>query len=208
MTKLLITSGPTREYLDPVRYLSNASSGKMGQALTQAALEYGWDVVVVSGPVQIAYPGGAEVHLVETTEEMLAAAQAVFSGCDGLIAAAAPCDFRPKAFSQQKITKNGQGMQLELEETPDILTRLAQQKDQRWVVGFALESHDFQRRALEKLHRKGCDLIVLNRPPAISADDSAVEVLQADGTVVAEWKGLKPALAAALIQLCATRWPA
>src|SRR5215468_10746867 len=95
MARILITSGPTRQYLDPVRYLTNASSGRMGQALAQAAIDRGHTVTIVSGPVEIAYPVAARVIPVVSTEEMLEAAAAEFDGCDGLIGVAAPCDYRP-----------------------------------------------------------------------------------------------------------------
>ena len=102
MSRILITSGPTRQYLDPVRYLTNASSGRMGAALAAAAIEAGHQVVVVSGPVEVAYPAGAEVIPVVSTEEMLAACRKVFPGCDGLIAVAAPCDYRPAAVARRR----------------------------------------------------------------------------------------------------------
>src|SRR3954451_20832942 len=95
MARILITSGPTRQFLDPVRYLTNASSGRMGRALAEAALEFGHDVVIVSGPVDIDYPNSAKCVPVVSTEEMMAAATREFEFCDGLIGAAAPCDYRP-----------------------------------------------------------------------------------------------------------------
>jgi len=95
MARILITSGPTRQYLDPVRYLTNASSGRMGRALTEAALSLGHEVVVISGPVEVTYPDAACVVSVVSTEEMLVAAREEFEKCDGLIGAAAPCDYRP-----------------------------------------------------------------------------------------------------------------
>src|SRR5215218_1989963 len=95
MARILITSGPTRQYLDPVRYLTNGSSGRMGGALAAAALALGHDVIVVTGPVAIAYPQDAEVRRIVSTEELLAACQELFPTCDGVIGAAAPCDYRP-----------------------------------------------------------------------------------------------------------------
>ena len=143
MSRILITSGPTREYLDPVRYLTNASSGRMGAALAVAAIEEGHRVVVVSGPVEVEYPAAAEVHRVVTTEEMRDACLRLFPDCDGLIAAAAPCDFRPPAAARQKIHKSGQPLRLELEETPDVVAALAEIKtDAQWIVAFALETED------------------------------------------------------------------
>ncbi|MBQ4195575.1 MAG: phosphopantothenoylcysteine decarboxylase, partial [Thermoguttaceae bacterium] len=105
MSKILITSGPTRQYLDPIRYLTNASSGRMGAALAQAALEAGYEVVVISGPVDIEYPKGAEVVKVVSTEEMHAAAIQRFAECEGAIGAAAPCDYRPLEVLPDKMSK-------------------------------------------------------------------------------------------------------
>src|SRR5262245_29673595 len=107
MARILITSGPTRQYLDPVRYLTNASSGRMGRALAEAALAFGHDVTVVSGPVTIDYPSRAEVRSVISTEELLATCQELFPACDGVIGAAAPCDYRPIRVAEHKIAKTG-----------------------------------------------------------------------------------------------------
>src|SRR5262245_15178857 len=105
MARILITSGPTRQYLDPVRYLTNASSGRMGRALAEAALQLGHQVVVVSGPVSVSYPAAAEVRQIISTEELLAVCQELFPDCDGAIGAAAPCDYRPVRVAEHKISK-------------------------------------------------------------------------------------------------------
>ena len=118
---ILITSGPTRQYLDPVRYLTNASSGLMGSCLAAAALQRGHEVSVVSGPVEVDYPRAARVVRVVSTEEMLEAAQALFPTCDGLIGAAAPCDYRPRIVAPGKINKPGEPLVLQLIETPDVV---------------------------------------------------------------------------------------
>jgi phosphopantothenoylcysteine decarboxylase / phosphopantothenate---cysteine ligase len=128
MPHILITSGPTRQYLDPVRYLSNASSGRMGAALAAAAIEMGHRVTIVSGPVDVEYPAEAEVISVTSTDEMLAACRKVFPDCDGLIAAAAPCDYRPTEVASQKIHKSGGPLRLELVQTPDIVATLADER--------------------------------------------------------------------------------
>lgn len=205
MARLLITSGPTREYLDPVRFLSNASSGRMGAALAEAALASGYEVTLVSGPVALTYPPGAEVIPVETTAEMLSACEGVFSRCVGLIAAAAPCDYRPRVVSATKLGKTGQPRTLELVETPDILAALTAQRTTQWIVGFALETHDHRARALAKLRRKGCDWIVLNTTSALTSSHTHVHVLAGDGQVLAELQGAKTAVAARLIALCRER---
>jgi phosphopantothenoylcysteine decarboxylase / phosphopantothenate---cysteine ligase len=191
MSRILITSGPTRQYLDPVRYLTNASSGRMGSALAAAAMEAGHQVVVVSGPVEVAYPVEAEVVSVVSTEEMLAACRTVFPTCDGLIAVAAPCDYRPVAVAPQKIRKTGGPLRLELVETPDIVAELAAAKHAQWIVAFALETEDRRMRAMQKLERKNCDLIVVNGPAAIDAAETCVEVLGRDGQVLGSFLGNK-----------------
>ena len=191
MAHILITSGPTRQYLDPVRYLSNASSGRMGAALAAAAIEAGHRVTIVSGPVSVEYPSAAEVISVVSTEEMLAACRKVFPLCDGLIAAAAPCDYRPANVAAQKIHKTGEPLRLELVETPDIVATLAAEKGGRWIVAFALESEDARARAMQKLERKNCDLIVVNGPKALDAADTSVELLDRDGRVLGDFSGSK-----------------
>jgi phosphopantothenoylcysteine decarboxylase/phosphopantothenate--cysteine ligase len=191
MAHILITSGPTRQYLDPVRYLSNASSGRMGAALAAAAIEAGHRVTIVSGPVHVAYPAEAEVISVVSTEEMLAACQRVFSACDGLIAAAAPCDYRPANVATHKLHKTGELLRLELVETPDIVATLAAEKGARWMVAFALETEDPRLRAMQKLERKNCDLIVVNGPAAVNAADTTVELLDRDGQVLGSFSGGK-----------------
>ena len=152
MARILITSGPTRQYLDPVRYLTNASSGRMGSALADAALAAGHDVVVISGPVEITYSDGIDLVPVVSTEDMLAEAQRLFPSCDGVIGVAAPCDYRPVTVQEQKISKTGGPLQLHLIETPDVIATLGAEKSNgQWLVGFALETEDHRFRALRKL---------------------------------------------------------
>ena len=191
MPRILITSGPTRQYLDPVRYLTNASSGRMGQALAEAAVRAGQQVVVVSGPVDVKYPPAARVLPVVSTEEMLAACLGVFPECDGLLAVAAPCDYRPRVVAQHKIRKTGGPLELRLVETPDIVARLGSIRQSQWMVAFALETEDARLRALQKLERKRCDLIVLNGPAAVHAATTCVEVLDPAGRVLAAPSGGK-----------------
>lgn len=205
MARILITSGPTRQYLDPVRYLTNASSGRMGKALVEAALALGHQVVVISGPVEIEYPAAARVVSVVSTEDMLAAAAREFESCDGLIGAAAPCDYRPVRVEDHKIAKTGQPVDLHLIETDDVVATLGARKGNRWVVGFALETDDHRLRALAKLERKHCDLVVSNDATAISARDNSVEVIAADGAVVASFTGSKEDVAAGLLGIISER---
>lgn len=206
MAHLLITSGPTRQYLDPVRYLTNASSGRMGRGLAAAALELGHRVTVISGPVDVVYPAEAEVVAVVSTEEMLAASRAAFLGCDGLIGAAAPCDYRPYKVATDKIAKTGQPLRLELIETPDIVATLAlEKKPGQWVVGFALETQDQRLRALAKLERKSCDLIVSNGPEAMNALENQVEIIDRAGQVLESLSGDKDEVARVILRVIQQR---
>ena len=197
--RILITAGPTREYLDDVRFLSNASSGQMGMALAAAALTAGHEVVLVCGPVSLTPPVGCAFHPVETTAEMWEACHRLFPECDGVIAAAAVCDYRPQERISGKIAKTGQPLVLELVETEDILAGLGANRGHRWSVGFALEAHDRHLRAYEKVQRKHCDVIVVNRPSAIGAAENSVELMDHSGVVIARWHGTKLLVAEELI---------
>jgi phosphopantothenoylcysteine decarboxylase/phosphopantothenate--cysteine ligase len=205
MARILITSGPTRQFLDPVRYLTNASSGRMGRALAEAAIALGHDVAVVSGPVDVIYPSAARVVDVVSTEEMLEASAVEFDRCDGLIGAAAPCDYRPVRVESHKIAKTGQPIDLHLVETDDVVATLGQRKGDRWVVGFALETEDRRLRALAKLEQKHCDLMVSNGPEAISAADNQVEVITPSGEVIASFAGSKESVAAGILAIIQER---
>lgn len=197
--RLLITAGATREYLDAVRFISNASSGKMGYALAEAALAAGHDVVLVSGPTALAPPQRCELHEVETTDEMYAACVRLFPACSGVIGAAAVCDYRPRERLAGKIRKTGKPIVLELVETPDILAELGRRKKNQFVVGFALESQDPHENAQRKLTAKGCDAIVLNHPDAIGADSNRVELIDQSGRTAAAWHADKAEIARLLI---------
>ncbi len=205
MARILITSGPTRQYLDPVRYLTNASSGRMGAALAEACLKKGHEVVVVTGLVEIQYPAEAEVVSVVSTEAMLAAAQEAFANCEGLIGAAAPCDYRPMRVEPQKISKTGEPLLLHLVETDDVVATLAADKGHRWVVGFALETEDHRLRALAKLQRKCCDLMVSNSVEAIDALNNQVEILDPAGTVLKQAAGSKAMVAVEILDVIQNR---
>ncbi|GAA4439528.1 phosphopantothenoylcysteine decarboxylase [Bremerella cremea] len=205
MARILLTSGPTRQYIDPVRYLTNASSGRMGCSLAEAAVAAGHEVIIVSGPVSVTYPEQATVVWVNTTDEMLSAAREQFAQCDGLIGVAAPCDYRPEFVQDQKIAKTGQPLVLQLIETPDIVATLGAEKKDRWVVGFALETEDRRFRALVKLEKKSCDLMVLNGPEAMNSEENHVEVLAKDGSVVATIDGSKGEVASQIMQIVGER---
>ena len=192
MAKILISSGPTRQYIDPVRYISNASSGQMGCALATSAIERGHEVVIVSGPVSIAYPSQAEVISVTTTDEMLDVCLQQFDSCDGMIGTAAPCDYRPVQVADQKIKKTGGPLVLHLIETEDIVATLgARKRADQWVIGFALETEDAHFRAIGKLHKKCCDYVVINGPQAMNSRLNSVEIMDPQGNVVAQYEGPK-----------------
>lgn len=161
-------------------------------------------MVVISGPVAVDYPAQAEVVRVVTTDEMLQAAVEIFRSCDGAIGAAAPCDYMPRVVESQKISKTGHPLTIELIETADVVATLGQGKrDDQWVVGFALETEDQRFRAIVKLERKHCDLMVSNGPSAIDALENQVELLDHDGNVLATIAGSKEDVARQLLnQIC------
>ena len=205
MTRILITSGPTRQFLDPVRYITNASSGRMGRSLAQAALDAGHDVVIVSGPVQVDYPAKAEVIPVVTTDDMLSACRRTFPNCDGLIGAAAPCDYQPRKVATQKIAKTGDPLLLHLVETADVVATMgASRLAHQWMVGFALETEDQRFRALAKLQRKSCDLMVLNGPEAMNAAENSVELIDPAGNVLDAFTGSKDEVARGILHRIGT----
>lgn len=201
MARILITSGPTRQYLDPVRYLTNASSGRMGACLAQAALELGHEVVIVTGPVSVSYPSDAIVIPVVTTREMLEAVQEQFASCQGMIGAAAPCDYEPTVVHSQKMSKTGGPIQLELKETPDIVATVAATKHVgQWVVGFALETEDARFRSIVKMEKKHCDLMVSNGPTAIDSQENEVEILHHTGRILESIQGDKMLVARGILK--------
>ena len=194
--RILLTSGPTRQYIDPVRYISNASSGRMGCCLAEAFLDLGHEVVIVSGPVSIEYPSAAKVVPVVSTEDMLAAAAKEFLNCQGMVGVAAPCDYRPVMIAENKIKKSGERIQIELIETPDVVASLGEKKRKdQWTVGFALETEDAHFRAIAKLHRKKCDLVVLNGVSAIDSAETSIEVFDPAGEIVLAAAGSKAKIA-------------
>lgn len=177
----------------------------MGAALAEAAIALGHEVIVVSGPVEVSYPVAAEVVPVISTEEMLAASRKVFEDCDGLIGAAAPCDYRPVHVETNKIAKTGEPLMLHLIETDDVVATLGAEKGYRWVVGFALETEDHRLRALAKLERKHCDLIVSNGVEAMHSLDNRVEILNPAGTILKQVSGSKLVVAQEIMAVIAKR---
>jgi len=206
MARILLTAGPTRAYLDDVRYLTNASSGRMAAALATAALGRGHDVTIVSGPVHVAYPKAARVIPVVTTAEMLAASLTELPACDGVIAAAAPCDFEPVARQPGKIPRAGAGLTLELKPTRDVIATLARRAPQdKWFVAFALEPGADPERAFAKIEAKRCDLIVVNDLTAMEGTQTAVVVYDQRHRAVGSRTGTKRAVAGWLIRLFESR---
>lgn len=159
---VLVTAGPTREYIDPVRFISNASSGKMGYALARQARLLGARVILVTGPTSIAYPHGVTVKPVTTAREMKEAVDRVFARVDYVIAAAAVGDFKPARVRKRKIKKSSKITTLRLVPNPDILAQLGRKKTSQKLIGFALETHNVLRSALEKYRKKNLDLIFAN----------------------------------------------
>lgn len=161
--RLLITAGPTREHIDPVRFLSNRSSGRMGYALAGAAHAAGHEVILISGPVSIPPPSGVRLVRIETAREMFDAVRTHLPGCRAAIFSAAVADYRPKNIAGQKMKKTSETLTLELERTEDILGSVRSQFGfQGFLVGFAAETENLIAHAQDKLTRKGCDLIIAN----------------------------------------------
>lgn len=186
--KVLLSAGPTVEPLDPIRYIANRSSGKMGYSLAMAAASRGAAVQLVSGPTALPDPLNVEVARVSTAEQMLKELEGRFGSCDAFIATAAVADFRPCEVSAGKIKKaKGPSLTLELIENPDILAKLASMKGARVMVGFAAETDDAVENAMSKYMRKGLDMIVVNEVgetnQPFGADDNLVSIIAGKGDV-------------------------
>jgi phosphopantothenoylcysteine decarboxylase/phosphopantothenate--cysteine ligase len=186
--RILVTAGPTREPLDPVRFISNYSSGKMGYAIAAEARRRGAEVTLVSGPTQLAPPVGVDLAPVETAQEMFEAVVSRYDRLDVVIKAAAVADFRPQQRSMQKLKKQATRPVLEMERTPDILSYLGEHKSRQVLVGFALESEDLLENASTKLNQKNLDMIVANDltdPVAgFEVDTNLVTILYPSGETI------------------------
>jgi phosphopantothenoylcysteine decarboxylase/phosphopantothenate--cysteine ligase len=182
--KVVVTAGPTRERIDPVRFITNRSSGKMGYAVAEAARDAGASVVIVSGPVNVPTPPGVKRIDVETAEQMMEAVQAEIADTDIFIAAAAVSDYRMREIAEHKIKKTSDELSLHLARTPDILATVAAGSPRPFVVGFAAETQDVERNALLKLEGKKLDMIAANQVGeglAFDCDDNALTVYWAGG---------------------------
>jgi phosphopantothenoylcysteine decarboxylase/phosphopantothenate--cysteine ligase len=204
---VLITAGPTRERLDPVRYISNRSSGKMGFALADAARAAGANVTLVAGPVSLPTPNGVQRIDVESAAQMQEAVDAVVGTADVFIGTAAVADYRPAVVAERKIKKSGERVEIVLERTPDILASVAARAQRPFVVGFAAETHDVETYARGKLETKNLDLIAANEvgdDKVFDRDDNSLIVLWRDGRVPIG-PASKQAVAKELIELIASR---
>ena len=203
--RCLITAGPTREFIDPVRYISNPSTGKMGFSIAKAAIEAGWNVDLVAGPVALEEPKGSILYPVMTAEEMFHQVDALFDACDILIMTAAVCDFRPVIHHTHKEKKGVASMNIEFERTADILKIMSERKAQQTVVGFSAETRDVVSYAKEKLASKKLDYIVANEVGKVgsgfAADTNEVLLIAANGSSVKLGPSTKSAIAEELIQL-------
>jgi phosphopantothenoylcysteine decarboxylase/phosphopantothenate--cysteine ligase len=210
---VLVTAGPTREPIDPVRYISNRSSGKMGYAIAEAAQRRGANVTLISGPTARTAPAGVAITRVRTAREMHEAVLALASQQQILIKAAAVADFAPVAVADRKIKKRDDedGMTIELRKNPDILADVARLSPRPFLVAFAAETDSVEEHAREKLRRKGADLIVANDVADASigfdSDDNEVLIIAADGTVTRIAKADKHVVADRLLDLIVARLP-
>jgi phosphopantothenoylcysteine decarboxylase/phosphopantothenate--cysteine ligase len=201
---VLVTAGPTREHVDPVRYLTNESSGRMGFEIAAAAARAGHRVTLVTGPVHLATPRGVGRIDVVSARDMLAATRRAFQGADALFMCAAVADWRPRRRRVGKWRKETEAQDvaiLELVRNPDILARLARRKGGRLVVGFALETGGGAARARAKLRAKGADYIVLNDQSALGGTRTSVTILGRDGSVRRIRGRAKSAVAEVLVRL-------
>ncbi|MGJ8652730.1 MAG: bifunctional phosphopantothenoylcysteine decarboxylase/phosphopantothenate--cysteine ligase CoaBC [Opitutaceae bacterium] len=203
--RCLITAGPTREFIDPVRFISNPSTGKMGFALAEAAVKAGWTVDLIAGPVSLPEPDDVILYPVTTAEEMYHQVDALFDACDILIMTAAVSDFRPVTQHAQKEKKGDASMSIEFERTIDILKTVCERKAHQTVVGFAAETNDVVEYAKKKLEAKNLDWIVANKVgesgAGFAADTNEVVLIAADGSSVKLGPTTKAAIAEQLIQL-------
>ena len=183
--KVLITSGRTKENIDPIRYLSNNSSGKMGYCLAQAAIDLGAEVTLISGPTNLEIPKGLKSFVsVESALEMYEKVDEYFGDADIFIACAAVADYRPKEYKKEKIKKSDSDLILELVRNPDILFEMGKKKDKQLLIGFAAETNDIKENALKKLEKKNLDFIVANNASTMGNNTNTVEIIRKNKTSI------------------------
>ena len=179
--KILITSGRTKENIDPIRYLSNNSSGKMGYALAQAGVDLGAEVTLISGPTNLEVPNGLKDFVtVESALDMYKAVDSYFEDTDIFISCAAVADYRPKEYQNKKIKKSDDNLIIELVRNPDILFEMGKKKKNQFLVGFAAETNDIKENALKKLEKKNLDIIVANNANVMGQNQNTVELIKKD----------------------------
>ena len=179
--KILISSGRTKENIDPIRYLSNNSSGKMGYALAQAGVDLGAEVTLISGPTNLEVPNGLKDFItVESALDMYKAVDSYFEDTDIFIACAAVADYRPKEYQNKKIKKSDDNLIIELVRNPDILFEMGKKKKNQFLVGFAAETNDIKENALKKLEKKNLDIIVANNANVMGQNQNTVELIKKD----------------------------
>lgn len=179
--KILITSGRTREDIDPIRYLSNKSSGKMGYSLAQAAVDLGAEVTLVSGPTNLNVPDGLKEFIsVDSAIHMYEKVDEKFKDTDIFIACAAVADYRPKEYQDKKIKKSDLNLTIELVRNPDILFEMGKKKENQLLVGFAAETNNIIENALKKLEKKNLDMIVANNASTMGTDTNSIEIIRKD----------------------------
>jgi phosphopantothenoylcysteine decarboxylase/phosphopantothenate--cysteine ligase len=201
---VVVSAGPTREYVDPVRFLSNESSGRMGFAIAAAAAEAGHRVTLVAGPVELPTPEGVRRVDVVSARDMLAAVRGAFQEADALIMAAAVADWRPArrlAGKWREKDKGSDRSELRLVRNPDILASVARRKGERIVIGFALETGEGLRRARAKLVRKNADFVILNGPAVLNSELAQVTILHEDGGLEHVEQASKEKIARAIVAL-------
>ena len=183
--KILITSGRTKENIDPIRYLSNNSSGKMGYSLAQAAVDMGAEVTLISGPTDLKVPNGLKNFIsVESALEMYKKVDEYFKNTDIFIACAAVADYRPKEYKKEKIKKSESDLVMELVRNTDILLETSKKKEKQLLVGFAAETNEIRENALKKLEKKNLDIIVANNASVMGSDENVIEIIKKDRTSV------------------------
>ena len=183
--KILITSGRTKENIDPVRYLSNNSSGKMGYSIAQAAADLGAEVTLISGPTDLKVPNGLRNFIsVESALEMYEKVKEYFEDTDIFIACAAVADYRAKEYKKEKIKKSDSDFVIELVRNPDILLEMSRKKEKQLLVGFAAETNEIRENALKKLEKKNLDIIVANNASVMGSDENVIEIIKKDRTSV------------------------